>query len=61
MKHREVRISWNSLKEIFHSVSSPLQGHLEYVMHTFDKPNLSISRRFPMQKKGFSLFSLRIV
>ena len=32
-----------------------LQGHLKYVMHTFElrSPKLSISLRFPMQKKGF--------
>ena len=38
---------------------SLLQGHLEYVMRTFEltSPKVSISLRFPMHKKGFSLFS----
>ena len=27
--YREIRISWNALKEIFHSVSSPLQKIME--------------------------------
>ena len=42
---------------------SLLQGDLEYVMHTFElaSPKVSISLRFPMQKKGFSLFSRWIV
>ena len=37
---------------------SLLQGHLEYVMHIFEltSPKVSISFRFPMQKKCFSLF-----
>ena len=45
MKHSERR----------HSL---LQGHLEYVMHTFElrSQKVSISLRLPMQKKGFSLF-----
>ena len=38
---------------------------LECVMHTFEltfeSPKVSISPRFPMQKKGFSLFSQWIV
>ena len=40
-----------------------LQGHLEYVIHTFEltSPKVSISLRFPMQKKGFSLFLQWIV
>ena len=35
-----------------------LQGHLDYVMHTFElaSPKVCISVKFPMQKKGFSLF-----
>ena len=38
---------------------SLLQGHLEHAMHTFEltSPKLSISLKFPMPKKGFSLFS----
>ena len=42
---------------------SLLQGHLEHVMHTFEltSSKVSISLRFPMQKKGFSLFSQWIV
>ena len=42
---------------------SLLQGHLEYVMHTFElaSPKVSISLRFPMQKKGFSMFLQWIV
>ena len=42
---------------------SLLQGHLEYAMHTFEltSPRVCISRRFPMQKKGFSLYSQWIV
>ena len=37
---------------------SLLQGHLEDGMHTFKlrDPEVSISFRFPMQKKGVSLF-----
>ena len=40
-----------------------LQGHLEYVMQTFElaRRKVSISLRFPMQKIGFSLFSQWIV
>ena len=35
-----------------------LQGHLEYVMHTFEltSAKVSISLRFPIQIKSFSLF-----
>ena len=42
---------------------SLLQGHLQHVMHTFEltSPKASISLRFPMQKKGFTLFSQWIV
>ena len=42
---------------------SLLQGHLQYVMHTFELTNqkVSISLRFPMQKKVFSLLSQWIV
>ena len=38
---------------------SLLQGHLEYVMRTFEltSPKVSISLTFCMQKKGFSRFS----
>ena len=52
-----------SIVEIFkHSERhhSLLQGHLEYVVHTFERtsPKVSISLRFPMQQKNFNLFSL---
>ena len=55
-----------SIVEIFkHSERhhSLLQGHLEYVVHTFERtsPKVSISLRFPMQKKDFSRFSQWIV
>ena len=42
---------------------SLLQRHLEYVMRIFEltSPKVNISLRFPMQKKGFSLFSEWIV
>ena len=42
---------------------SLLQGHLEHVMHTFEltSPKVSIPLRFPVQKKGFSLYSQQIV
>ena len=49
------------------SVKSPLlQGHLEYVMHTFElkSPEVSISLRFPIQIKTSSrsrLFSFRLL
>ena len=38
---------------------SLLQGHLQYVMHTFEltSQKVSISLRFPMHKKVFSLYS----
>ena len=40
-----------------------LEGHLEYLLHTFEmtSPKVSISLRFPLQKKSFSLFSQWIV
>ena len=42
-----------------------LQGHLEYVMHTFElkSPKVSISLRFPMQKACFRsrLFNFRLL
>ena len=55
-----------SIVEIFkHSERrhSLLQGHLEYAMQTFELtgPKVTISLSFPMQKKGFSLFSEWIV
>ena len=42
---------------------SLLQGHLQNVMHTFELTiqKVSISRRFPMRKKVFSLLSQWIV
>ena len=35
---------------------SLLQGNVEYVMHTFELTKVSISLRFSIQKKGFSLY-----
>ena len=42
---------------------SLFQGQIEYVMHTFELTSLKvcISLRFPMKKKGFSLYSQWIV
>ena len=55
-----------SIVEIFKDSKRPhslLQGHLEYLMHTFElaSPKVSISLRLPMHKKDFSLFSQWIV
>ena len=55
-----------SIVEIFKDSKRPhslLQGHLEYLMHTSEltSPKVSISLRFPMHKKDFSLFSQWIV
>ena len=46
--------------ECYHSL---LQGHLQYVKHTFEltSQKVSISLRFPMQKKVFSLLLQWIV